>query len=195
METDIRYSEPSSRTFERETTTNAEQWSNWTTNQICSAIEDERERTLDLLTELLVRIQKDVIPEVVSTLPALRGPAGPRSAGSVSTTSGITSFWIRTSSSVSSSKVRSRSSSIALQIWLVVQFDHCSALVAVSRSKAREDGSLHPMLVSMTEASDAHATHTTTGSRSNNQPSVGASFFLFLEWLVATPLARGCWAH
>jgi hypothetical protein len=36
-----------------------------------------------------------------------------------------------------SKDVRSRSSSIALQIWLVVQFDHCSALVVVSRSKAR----------------------------------------------------------
>ena len=55
----------------------AEQWSNWTTNQIRSAIEDERERTFALLTELLVHIQKDVIPEVVATLPALRGPAGP----------------------------------------------------------------------------------------------------------------------
>src|SRR5262249_47655460 len=87
-------------------------------------------------------------------------------------------------SSVSSSNVRSRSSSIALQIWFVVQFDHCSALVAVSRSKAREDGSLHLMSVSMTEASVAHATHTSTESRSNNQPSVSPSFFPFLEWLV-----------
>jgi hypothetical protein len=70
-------SEPSSRVFERETAASAEQWSNWTTNQICGAIEDERERTFELLTELLVRIQKDVIPEVVATLPALRGQAGP----------------------------------------------------------------------------------------------------------------------
>ena len=77
METDIRCSEPSSRAFERETATSAEQWSNWTTSQICSAIEDERERTFELLTELLVRIQRDVIPEVVATLPALRGPVGP----------------------------------------------------------------------------------------------------------------------
>ena len=77
METDIRCSEPSSRAFERETATSAEQWSNWTTNQICSAIEDERERTFELLTELLARIQKDVIPEAVATLPALRGPVGP----------------------------------------------------------------------------------------------------------------------
>jgi hypothetical protein len=60
-----------------ETATNAEQWSNWTTNQICSAITDERERTFELLAELLVRIKKDVIPEVVAALPALRGPAGP----------------------------------------------------------------------------------------------------------------------
>ena len=41
------------------------------------AIEDERERTFELLTELLVRIQNYVIPEVVAMLPALRGPVGP----------------------------------------------------------------------------------------------------------------------
>jgi hypothetical protein len=75
METDI--SEPSSRDFERETAATVEQWSNWTTNQIRSAIEAERERTVALLTELLVDIQKDVIPEVIATLPGLRGPAGP----------------------------------------------------------------------------------------------------------------------
>jgi hypothetical protein len=77
METDIRYSEPSSRAFERETTTSAEQWSNWTTNQIRSAVEAERERTFALLSELLAGIQRETIPEVVATLPALRGPAGP----------------------------------------------------------------------------------------------------------------------
>ena len=77
METDIRYNEPSSPAFERETAASAEQWANWTTNQIRSAIEAERERTFALLTELLVAIQKDMIPEVVATLPALRGPAGP----------------------------------------------------------------------------------------------------------------------
>ena len=77
METNIRCSEPSSRAFERETATSAEQWSNWTTNQICSAVEAERERTFDLLTELLLRIKQDLIPEVVATLPALRGPVGP----------------------------------------------------------------------------------------------------------------------
>jgi hypothetical protein len=77
METDIRYNEPSSRACERETTTSAEQWSNWTTNQIRSAIEDERERTVALLSELLALIQRETIPEVVATLPALRGPAGP----------------------------------------------------------------------------------------------------------------------
>jgi len=75
METDISYTEPSSRAFERGTATSAE-WSNWTTNQIRSAIEAERERTFDLLTELLVRIQRDTIPEVVATLPELRGPVG-----------------------------------------------------------------------------------------------------------------------
>jgi hypothetical protein len=76
METDIRYSEPSSRAFERETATSAE-WSNWTMNQIRSAIEDERERTFELLSELLARIQRETIPEVVARLPALRGPVGP----------------------------------------------------------------------------------------------------------------------
>jgi hypothetical protein len=48
------------------------------------------------------------------------------------------------SSSASRSNVRWRSASIALRIWFVVQFDHCS----VSRSKAREDGSLYLMSVS-----------------------------------------------
>jgi hypothetical protein len=77
METDLRHSEPSSRAVEREQLASAEQWSNWTTDQIRSAIEAEREQTFDLLTEVLVRIKKDMIPEVVATLPALRGPAGP----------------------------------------------------------------------------------------------------------------------
>ena len=70
METDLRYSEPSSRTFEREMTASAEQWASWTTDQI-RAIEAEREQTFDLLTEVLVRIKNDMIPEVAATLPAL----------------------------------------------------------------------------------------------------------------------------
>jgi hypothetical protein len=82
------------------------------------------------------------------------------SSGSLATTSGIVSLWISASSSLSSANVRSRSSSIALRIWLVVQFAHCSALAAISRSQAREDGSLYLMSVSMTEASIAAATHT-----------------------------------
>jgi hypothetical protein len=77
METDLRYSEPSSPAVERERLASAEQWANWTTDQIRSAIEAEREQTFDLLTEVLVRIKKDMIPEVVATLPALRGPVGP----------------------------------------------------------------------------------------------------------------------
>jgi hypothetical protein len=77
MEADIRHSELSSRAIERETAASAEQWSNWTTNEIRSAIEAERERTFELLAELLAQIQRDVIPETVATLPALRGPAGP----------------------------------------------------------------------------------------------------------------------
>jgi len=78
METDIRHSEPSSPAFDHEMAASAEQWANWTTDQIRSAVEAERERTFGLLTELLVQIQKDVIPEVVATLPALRGPVGGR---------------------------------------------------------------------------------------------------------------------
>jgi hypothetical protein len=77
METDLRHSEPSSRAVEREKLASAEQWASWTTDQIRSASEAEREQTFDLLTEVLVRIKKDMIPEVVATLPALRGPAGP----------------------------------------------------------------------------------------------------------------------
>ena len=50
METDIKYSEPSSRACERETAASAEQWAIWTANQIRSAVEAERERTFDLLT-------------------------------------------------------------------------------------------------------------------------------------------------
>src|SRR4051794_4714151 len=77
METGSKYIEPSSRAAEREMAASAEDWSNWITNQIRSAIENERERTIALLTELLVGIKKDVIPEVVATLPALKGPVGP----------------------------------------------------------------------------------------------------------------------
>jgi hypothetical protein len=81
METDIRRSEPPSPAFEYEMPASAEEWANWTTNQIRTAIEAERERTVTLLAELLVDIQKEVIPEVVATLPALRGPAGPMGPG------------------------------------------------------------------------------------------------------------------
>jgi hypothetical protein len=77
METDIRHTEPSSRAVEREKLASAEQWSNWTTDQIRSAVEAEREQIFELLTEVLVHIKKDMIPEVVATLPALRGPIGP----------------------------------------------------------------------------------------------------------------------
>src|SRR5947207_9939700 len=77
MESDIRCAELSSSAFEHEKAASAEEWTNWTTNQIRSAVEAERERTFGLMTELLVQIQRDGIPEVVATLPALRGPAGP----------------------------------------------------------------------------------------------------------------------
>jgi hypothetical protein len=47
-------------------------------NELCERwIETERERTHALLTELLVQICDNTIPEVVSRLPELRGPAGP----------------------------------------------------------------------------------------------------------------------
>src|SRR5262249_61610323 len=69
METDTK---PSSRACERESAASAEQGANWTADQIRSAIEAEREATFDLLTEVLVRVKKDMIPEVVATLPALR---------------------------------------------------------------------------------------------------------------------------
>jgi hypothetical protein len=81
MESDISYSEPSSPRHEREAADSAEQWSNWTTNQIRSAIDAEREWTLALLAELLVDIRKDLIPEVLASLPDLRGPTGPAGPG------------------------------------------------------------------------------------------------------------------
>jgi hypothetical protein len=47
-------------------------------NGLCERwIEAERERTRALLTELLIQICDNTIPEVVSRLPELRGPAGP----------------------------------------------------------------------------------------------------------------------
>ena len=46
-------------------------------NELCQRwIEAERERTHALLTELLIQICDNAIPEVVSRLPELRGPAG-----------------------------------------------------------------------------------------------------------------------
>jgi hypothetical protein len=77
MDTDISYSEPPSLAFEHEMVANADEWANWTTNQIRSAIEGERERTFELLSELLARIQRETIPEVVATARATRpGRAG-----------------------------------------------------------------------------------------------------------------------
>jgi hypothetical protein len=47
-------------------------------NELCRRlIEAERERTRALLTELLIQICDNTIPDVVSRLPELRGPAGP----------------------------------------------------------------------------------------------------------------------
>lgn len=63
-----------------EKTASAEEWSNWTTNQIRVAIEAERERTFALLTELLVQIEQELVPSTVKTLPDLRGPPGPAGA-------------------------------------------------------------------------------------------------------------------
>jgi hypothetical protein len=69
MESDIRYGAPCSPAFEHEKAASAEQWANWTTNQIRIAVEAERERTFGLLTELLVQMQKDVIPEALRRSP------------------------------------------------------------------------------------------------------------------------------
>ena len=72
MDTEIRYSELSARPFESTGLTADD------VNELCRRlIEDERERTQALLTELLIQICDNTIPEVVARLPELRGPAGP----------------------------------------------------------------------------------------------------------------------
>ena len=74
MDTEIRYRESSARPFE---STGAFLTAD-DVNELCrSWIEAERERTHALLTELLIQICDNTIPEVVSTLPELRGPTGP----------------------------------------------------------------------------------------------------------------------
>ena len=74
MDTEIRYRESSARPFE---STGAVLTAD-DVNELCRRlIEDERERTQALLTELLIQICDNTIPEVVSRLPELRGPAGP----------------------------------------------------------------------------------------------------------------------
>ena len=73
MDTEIRYRESSARPFE---STGAFLTAD-DVNELCrSWIEAERERTHALLTELLIQICDNTIPEVVSTLPELRGPTG-----------------------------------------------------------------------------------------------------------------------
>jgi len=78
METDISEcrGEPSSPSDD-EMGASTKHWANWTADQIRGAIETERARTFALLTEVLTEIETDLIPEVVTTLPALQGPAGP----------------------------------------------------------------------------------------------------------------------
>ena len=72
MDTEIRYHETSARPFESTGLTADD------VNELCQRrIEAERERTRALLTELLIQICDSAIPEVVSRLPELRGPAGP----------------------------------------------------------------------------------------------------------------------
>ena len=86
MDTEIRYRELSARPFE---STGAFLTAD-DVNELCRRwIEAERERTHALLTELLVQICDNTIPEVVSTLPELRGPTGP--AGKLS----IVKEWTR----------------------------------------------------------------------------------------------------
>ena len=70
MDTEIRYRESSARPFESTGLTADD------VNEVCRRlIEDERERTRALLTELLIQICDN--PEVVPRLPELRGAAGP----------------------------------------------------------------------------------------------------------------------
>ena len=86
MDTEIRYRESSARPFE---STGAFLTAD-DVNELCQRwIEAERERTHALLTELLIQICDNTIPEVVSTLPELRGPTGP--AGKLS----IVKEWTR----------------------------------------------------------------------------------------------------
>jgi hypothetical protein len=86
MDTEIRYRESSARPFE---STGAFLTAD-DVNELCQRrIEAERERTHALLTELLIQICGNTIPEVVSTLPELRGPTGP--AGKLS----IVKEWTR----------------------------------------------------------------------------------------------------
>jgi hypothetical protein len=74
MDTEIRYCESSARPYE---STGAFLTAD-DVNELCQRrIEAERERTHALLTELLIQICDNTIPEVVSRLPELRGPAGP----------------------------------------------------------------------------------------------------------------------
>ena len=74
MDTEIRYRESSAQSFE---STGAFLTAD-DVNELCRRwIEAERERTHALLTELLIQICDNTIPEVVSRLPELRGPAGP----------------------------------------------------------------------------------------------------------------------
>src|SRR5262245_37196484 len=88
--------------------------------------------------------------------------------------------------SASKPSMYSRSASIALRISFVVQFAHCSALVAASPSKGRDDGSLYPMSVSMTEpASLMRLILPPKAGQTINRPSAHLSF-PFLEWLVLT---------
>jgi hypothetical protein len=73
MDAEIRYRESSGRPYEPGAFLTADD-----VNELCrSWIEAERERTHALLTELLIQICDNTIPEVVSTLPELRGPTGP----------------------------------------------------------------------------------------------------------------------
>ncbi len=74
MDTEIRYRESSAQSFG----STAAFLTADDVNELCrSWIEAERERTRQLLIELLIQICNKTIPEVVSTLPELRGPAGP----------------------------------------------------------------------------------------------------------------------
>ena len=125
MDTEIRYRESSARPYE---STGAFLTAD-DVNELCRRwIEAERERTHALLTELLIQICDNTIPEVVSTLPELRGPTGP--AGKLS----IVKEWTRETVLYEG----------AVVIYEVVAIRHCAT--PANRRTMRRIGSVSRLL-------------------------------------------------